>query len=151
MVDGINIISPPLSGTSDKGGAVPKPAVTTSDTQVTQPPKTEAAQVTREATANASSVIVKTTEKRLTALSSGNTLQFLQAAEKFIDAALPNKPPGTRLRIDLDSDSGRFVYQGVDIKTGDVVVQFPSEEILKLIAFSREREGVEGIVIDEEA
>ncbi len=151
MVDGININSPRLSGNGETGKTVPVPAVASAGTQATQPPKAKTVQPAHEVQNNAASVIAKSTEKRLVALTAGNTLDFLKTAEKFIDASLPNKPPGTKLRIDLDKDSGRFVYQGVDVKTGEVVIQFPSEEILKLIAFNRERDGVEGIVVDEEA
>jgi len=149
MVEGINIASPNLSGPGETGGAVPKPA--SGGTQVAQTRTTDAIQETAVVSGNVSSAIAKSAEKRFSALSSGNVQDFLEAAEKFIDASLPNKPPGTRLRIDLDNESGRFIYQGVDVKTGDVVIQFPSEEILKLIAFNRERDGVEGIVFDEEA
>lgn len=149
MVDGINISSPPLPGTAEKREAVSKAPVVSGTSQA------KTAEVTIQAKANGpegvSSSIAKSVDQRVSALISGNTSEFLQAAEKFIDASLPNKPPGTKLRIDLDSDSGRFVYKGVDIKTGDVVIQFPSEDILKLIAFNRERDGVEGIVVDEEA
>ena len=63
---------------------------------------------------------------------------------------MPGKPPGTRLRIDLDDASGRFIYQGIDTATGDVVTQWPAEDILKFVAFNREREGIEGIILDEE-
>lgn len=151
MVDGININSSRLSGHGEAEIAVPRPATISARTQAVPPLEEKTAPPPREVSDNASSMIGKSTEKRLVALSAGNTAYFLQVAEKFIDASLPNKPPGTKLRIDLDSDSGRFIYQGVDVKTGDVVVQFPSEEILKLIAFNRERDGVEGIVIDEKA
>ncbi|PCI43587.1 MAG: hypothetical protein COB49_12020 [Alphaproteobacteria bacterium] len=146
MVDGINITSPLLSGTGERQGAVPKP-VDSDDRPKVQPAK-ETSQLRANETDNSTSAIAKSDEKRFTALTSGN--DFLRAAERFINASLPSKPPGTKLRIDLDADSGRFVYQGVDINTGDVVTQFPSEQILKLIAFNRERDGIEGIVVDEE-
>lgn len=151
MVDGINIISPRLSGNGEGRASVPKPVATPRGNQETQSSKLETVQSTSGVSNDVISGIAKSTEKRVTALSAGNTQKFLQAAEKIIDAALPNKPPGTKLRIDLDDDTGRFIYQGIDIKTGDVVIQFPSEEILKLIAFNSERDSVEGIVYDEEA
>lgn len=150
MVDGLNITSPRLPGTGDIRNTVSKTAAESRNTREAQ-----STEVAREPAGNetnkVSSAIAKSAEERFSVLSAGNVKGFLQAAEKYIDAALPSKPPGTKLRIDLDADTGRFVYQGVDINTGDVVTQFPSEQILKLIAFNRERDGVEGIVVDEEA
>jgi flagellar protein FlaG len=131
---------------------VSKPSVAPpGDKQATQPTPKEARPVKSEASNNVSSAIAKSTEARLNALSTGNVKDYLQAAEKIISASLPSKPPGTKLRINLDDGSGRFVYQGIDVKTGDVVTQFPSDEVLKFVAFSRERAGLEGIVVDEKA
>jgi flagellar protein FlaG len=150
MVDGININTSQLSATS--GAAASKPVVKEGEARQRVPQaKTNGAPEGRQGTAGALSVIAKSSEKRFAALSSANGGDFLKAAEKLIDASLPNKPPGTRLRINRDEGSGRFVYQGVDINTGDVITQFPSEEILKFVAFNRERDGLEGIVVDEEA
>ncbi|WP_417624090.1 flagellar protein FlaG [Paremcibacter congregatus] len=98
-----------------------------------------------------SSAISKAADKRLESLSAGSTQEYLQAAEKLINATLPSKPPGTKLRINLDDDSGRFVYQGVDVNTGDVITQFPAEEVLKFLSYIREKNGLEGIVVDETA
>lgn len=149
MVDGINNINPRLLGTGEKNEAVSKPVVVTDNRKTTQASQ-KATQISSAAQESVSSAIAKSAEKRLQSLSAGKLQDYIQAAEKFIDASLPSKPPGTKLRIDLDDGSGRFVYQGVDVNTGDVISQFPSEEILKFVAFNREREGVEGIVVDEE-
>ncbi len=149
MVDGTNIINPRIPGTGEKSEAVSRPVVKVGNTKTQT--AVDPGQIKSEASVNISSAIAKTADRNFESLTSGNVLDFLQAAEKIIDASLPSKPPGTRLRINLDNDSGRFVYQGIDINTGDVVTQFPSEEILKFVAFSREREGVEGIVVDEKA
>lgn len=150
MVEGINIISPRLPGTGEVKAVVSKPVAVTANTEKTQAPK-EATQLNSDVPLNVSSAIAKSAERRFESLSLGSTVDFLKVAEKLIDASLPNKPPGTRLRIDLDDESGRFVYQGIDVKTGDVVIQFPADELLKLIAFNRERDGMKGIVFDEEA
>lgn len=150
MIDGINTSSPSLSGTSEVREAVSKTTVSLGNEQKIETAK-QTGQVKDSDTSNVSSAVSKSADKRFSALSSGSAQDFIRAAEKLIEASLPSKPPGTKLRIDVDDGSGRFVYKGIDIKTGDVVVQFPSEEILKLIAFNRERDGVEGIVVDEEA
>ncbi len=149
MVEGINITSMGLSGASEKR-VVPKAAVITDKASEGQP-SGDSGRDNRVEKTSVSSVISQSAEKRLDSLISGNAGDFLKSVEKIIDASLPNKPPGTKLRIALDDSSGKFIYQGVDINTGDVVTQFPSEEILKFIAFNRERDGVEGIVVDEEA
>lgn len=94
-------------------------------------------------------VIGKAAEKRLKSLSAGGTSAFLEAAEKLINESLPQPAPNTRLRINQDEDTGHFVYQGIDVNTGDVITQFPAEEILKFLAYNLGKEGVEGIIVDE--
>ena len=98
-----------------------------------------------------SAAIKKAAEAKLDSLRSGNVQDFLKAAEEIINASLPQDPPDTRLRIDQDDATGVFVYQGVDKKSGEVVRQWPADEILKFLAFYREQEGAEGIVVDEKA
>ncbi len=53
-----------------------------------------------------------------------------------------------RLSIDQDEATGRFVYKVIDIDTGEVVRQFPPEEILRIVASIRD---AEGLVIDSKA
>lgn len=156
MVNGINITSPSLSGIGAAVKIASKAVATSGNAQkivspqkTSVPPPEKSSQINSVAPDSVASAIVKSAQTRVDMLTSGNTLEFLQAAEKFINAALPSKPPGTRLRINLDSGSGRFVYQGVDTKTGEVITQFPADQILKQIAFVREREGANGIVVDK--
>lgn len=78
---------------------------------------------------------------------SANTKDFAKLAENFINNNLPDQAPNTKLRIDQD-DYGNFIYQGVDVKSGEVVQQFPSDEVLNFISYYRDKEG---IVVDEEA
>lgn len=147
MVDGINNNTPRLPGTGEIRKTVP--STTAADTVKKAQPTKDPNQISSDARKSVSSAIAKSAEERVASLTSGNLLDYLQAAEKFIDASLPNKPPGTKLRINIDNSSGRFVYQGIDVNTGDVISQFPSEEILKFVAFNRERESHEGIVVDK--
>ena len=74
---------------------------------------------------------------------------YIAQAEALIEQSLPKKPPNTKLRIDLDDTTGRFIYQGVDVSTGDIVTQFPADEVLRFLSYYREKEGLEGIVVDE--
>ncbi|WP_321391739.1 hypothetical protein [Emcibacter sp.] len=97
-----------------------------------------------------SAAIKQAAEDKLNLLSSGNVQDFLKAAETIINASLPQDPPDTTLRIDQDDATGVFVYQGVDKTSGEVVHQWPADEVLKFLAFYREQEGAEGIVVDVE-
>ncbi|WP_020401039.1 flagellar protein FlaG [Kordiimonas gwangyangensis] len=69
-----------------------------------------------------------------------------KALEKFIpeDQALPN----TRLRIDRDDETGRFVYLNIDNESGEVIKQFPPESILEFLSYYRE---VAGLTVDDKA
>ncbi|MDP6565099.1 MAG: flagellar protein FlaG [Alphaproteobacteria bacterium] len=66
-----------------------------------------------------------------------NELQQL-AATAFADDDL-------RLSISFERSIGRFVYRGVDPETGEVVREYPSQEVLKRIAALRE---IAGVTID---
>ena len=74
---------------------------------------------------------------------------LLKAAE-LIEQFMPDEDtaPNTKLRIDRDESSGNFIYQSVDEESGEVIAQFPSEQILKMLSFYRE---AEGIAVDENA
>lgn len=71
---------------------------------------------------------------------------FISQAEAILDKALSLQSANIKLSIDVDDESGLFVYKGIDKQSGEVVSQFPAEEILALIASYREKEG---IVVDE--
>ncbi len=47
-----------------------------------------------------------------------------------------------RLSITYNEESGRFIYRGLDPKTGEVVREFPAEEVLERIARIRQMTGV---------
>jgi len=49
----------------------------------------------------------------------------------------PRLPP-PRLRIEFDTDAGRYVYQSVQTGTGEVVQQFPTEEALRRLSYLRD-------------
>ncbi len=53
----------------------------------------------------------------------------------------------TSLQISQDEETGRFVYRSVDVETGEVVRQFPPEEVLNFITRFRE---AAGLLIDGE-
>ena len=69
----------------------------------------------------------------------------LAQAAATIQQSMPNSFRSTKLIINRDEDTGRFVYQGVDRKTGEVLKQFPPEDIMKYLVSVRE---AEGLVVD---
>jgi len=56
--------------------------------------------------------------------------------------------PDVRLIIEEDERTGSFVYKTMDRRTGQVIQQFPREEILRL---KQEQEYIAGAVIDARA
>jgi|TARA_R110002096_G_scaffold435927_1_gene664282 flagellar protein FlaG len=73
---------------------------------------------------------------------------FVSQAEAILNKALSLKSADTKLSIAVDDESGLFVYKGIDKNSGEVVSQFPAEQVLALIAYYRE---AEGLVVDETA
>ena len=69
-----------------------------------------------------------------------------KALEKFIPEN--ETPPNTRLRIDRDDETGRFVYLNIDNESGEVIKQFPPESILEFLSYYRE---VAGLTVDDKA
>ncbi len=63
--------------------------------------------------------------------------------ELFVD-----RLSNSKLRINLDRDAGRFVMQTVDIDSGEVVAQFPAEEMLRILSYYRQESG---LVVDDSA
>ncbi len=76
----------------------------------------------------------------------GSNADFVSQAEAILNKALSLQSANIKLSIDVDDGSGLFVYKGIDKQSGEVVSQFPAEEILAIIASYREKEG---IVVDE--
>lgn len=72
----------------------------------------------------------------------------LKNFEKMIARYVPKDLPNTRLQIEHDEGSGLFVYRAIDKDTGEVVRQYPTDEILRFISYFRESEG---LVVDGRA
>lgn len=53
-----------------------------------------------------------------------------------------------RLSIDQDKESGDFIYRLVDKETGEVINQWPREEVLRRARVAREQ--YEGLVVDRQ-
>lgn len=68
-----------------------------------------------------------------------------QAVEKALNALLPKAIPAAsnaRLQIEVDPDTRDFVYKTIDNNTGDVIRQWPTEQILGLFKVMRELAGL---------
>lgn len=48
-------------------------------------------------------------------------------------------PPATRLSILYDTDASQFVLRSLDAGTGEVVQQYPAEEVLRRVAANTQR------------
>ena len=73
-------------------------------------------------------------------------VQALHAAvEKLIRRSMPSN---TRLQIDQDKTTGTFIYRSIDTSTGEVIRQWPPEELLKLRDAMKD---MEGMLVDHKA
>lgn len=67
-------------------------------------------------------------------------VEVLEAAvEKLIRRSLPSN---SKLQIEQDKETGTFIYRSVDPETGEVLRQWPSEQLLKLREHLSEMEGM---------
>ena len=67
----------------------------------------------------------------------------LKRAEEVLNQALEgSKPPNSRLTIEIDEPTGQFVYKAINNDSGETIRQYPQEEVLRLLAFFREIEGL---------
>jgi len=137
MVDGIN--------TNGAGTAAPGVIQKTAP-----PPKREGGAATDnvkdtpvEVSAEQNKAITKLLEHE-----TKETDDFVSQAEAILNKALSLKSANTKLSIDVDDGTGLFVYKSIDKSSGEVVSQFPVKEVLALIAYYRE---TEGIVVDKKA
>jgi flagellar protein FlaG len=75
-----------------------------------------------------------------TNLMRGQRVEILeQAVEKLIRRS---QPSNSKLQIEHDKETGTYIYRSVDPETGEVLRQWPSEELLKLRESLTEFEGL---------
>ena len=75
-----------------------------------------------------------------TNLMRGQRVEILEeAVEKLIRRSLPSN---SKLQIEQDRDTGAFIYRSVDPETGEVLRQWPPEQLLKLRESLTEIEGL---------
>lgn len=70
----------------------------------------------------------------------------VRAAEETLNGLLADMlPPDARLIIEYDQAANRFVYKSVDRETGEVLHQWPPEEVMRKLAYLRE---ISGLTVD---
>ena len=72
----------------------------------------------------------------------------LASAAAALEALVGGFTEGGELEIVLDEETDRFIYQSVDPASGEVLRQFPPEEILQAVRTIRD---LEGLIVDETA
>ena len=74
--------------------------------------------------------------------------QRVEALEAAVEKLIRrNLPTNTKLQIEQNRETGTFIYRSVDPETGEVVRQWPPEELLKMREHLAE---FEGLLIDKE-
>ena len=102
---------------------------------------------------------ISSVTKELLAADPSKTVLPVEKLEKAInDVAKGFVGEQARLAIDVDSNTGRTVFQSIDRKTGDILVQYPSEEFLHQLSSFFEANpqnsgavSVEGFAVDAKA
>ena len=75
-----------------------------------------------------------------TQLSRAQRVEVLEAAvEQLIRRNLPSN---SKLQIEHDKETGTYIYRSVDAETGEVIRQWPPEQLLKLREHLSEFEGM---------
>jgi len=67
--------------------------------------------------------------------------------EKTVDNLIKKSlPDNSKLQISQDKDTGTFVYRSIDPSTGEVIRQWPPEQLLKLRESLRQ---MDGMIVDQ--
>ena len=102
---------------------------------ITNRPVEEDASVNSGDTQSQANFVVSSEEEQENPLDRAtNQLESLLA-----DSELPRN---TRLRITLDEEGERFIYQSIDRDTGEVISTFPPEDIVDLLRSFRSPTGI---------
>ena len=76
------------------------------------------------------------------------TTALEKTLETILKEVLGEDFSSRRLSIAQDEATGRFVYRVIDVNTGEVIRQYPPDEILKIVAQIRQ---ASGLVLDANA
>lgn len=105
-----------------------------------------------------STVALRPVPKRVSANVAPSGAAFATAearpAPTHVETSQPVEPvfnvePGTRLTITKDEAANAFVYRSINRDTGEVMWQYPVEQVLRMAHRLRELEGLDQHQIDE--
>jgi flagellar protein FlaG len=104
-----------------------------------------------------STVAVRPVPKRVSASVAAPTAAATveaRPAPTHVETSQPVEPvvnvePGTRLTITKDEAANTFVYRSIDRDTGEVMWQYPVEQVLRMAHRLRELEGLDQHQVDE--
>ena len=71
-------------------------------------------------------------------------MKLQEVVDRLVRSSLPSD---AKLQIDQDEESGVFIYKSINRSTGEVISQWPPEELLELRKALRE---LDGMLIDTE-
>ena len=114
---------------------------------------TDAIQVTSLSTA-AARPIPKRVSASMAAPAAAHAAVEAKPAQAHIESAQPVEPvvnvlPSTRLTITKDEAANTFVYRSINRDTGEVMWQYPVEQVLRMAHRLRELEGLDQHQVDE--
>ena len=72
-------------------------------------------------------------------------MKLQEAVNRLVRGSLPSD---AKLQIDQDEESGTFIYRSINPDTGEVIAQWPPEDLLRLREALRE---LDGMLIDTTA
>jgi flagellar protein FlaG len=115
---------------------------------------TNAIQVTPVSTVAARPVPKRVSTSAATVATAASAAEA-KPAHTHVETAQPVEPvvnvqPGTRLTITKDEAANTFVYRSINRDTGEVMWQYPVEQVLRMAHRLRELEGLDAHQIDTE-
>ena len=112
----------------------------TSIDPIASPPQPVAQPAAQDASGGAKAVASVTISDSVTPPLDSDSAKALEEALNERIARLLST--NIRLQIDKDRDTGHFVYKSIDTKTGELHRQFPAADILRMLAFFKELDGL---------
>ena len=98
---------------------------------------------------NVNDAVDKTNSNSLNLIKGAKTeSETMKLVAERVEAFIPTGEDNTKLSIEKDETTGQFIYRALDKESGEIVHQFPPEDILRVLRAKRK---AEGLVIDKKA
>lgn len=108
----------------------------------------DAAHQARPVSGQQSSTTVVAAEKAVQAVSSVAVQDQVKSAVENVNQVVRNMPHGSNIEFTVDKDTKISVIKVMDKVTGDVIRQFPTEEILSI---AKSIDTLQGLIIRQKA